>query len=277
MLLLLALLQSVQAQTITEEELLSLESPIAPAHSYWLEELTFIEIRDLIASGTSTVIIPTGGIEENGPYLAIGKHNLILEATCPAIAQKLGNALCAPIVKFVPEGNIDPPSGAMKFPGTISLSDDTYEALLVDIASSLRQAGFKDIILIGDSGGNQRGMEKVAIALNETWSDLTTSVHFVPEFYNPGWTKTELFSEQELGLTQTKSDGYHDDIWVTAMMTVTDPEQVRYQQRAEAGLDSINGISISPIAETVELGRKMIEFRAKYTAQAIQNRIEVLN
>ena len=101
-----------------------------------------MEIRDAIASGTSTVIIATGGIEENGPYLSTGKHNLILQAACPAIAEALGNALCAPIVKFVPEGNIDPPSGAMKYPGSISLSAGTYEALLTDIASSLRQAGF---------------------------------------------------------------------------------------------------------------------------------------
>ncbi|MDD9891519.1 MAG: creatininase family protein, partial [Gammaproteobacteria bacterium] len=119
--------------SFSDEELLNLESPIAAGQSYWLEELTFIEIRDLIASGTNTVIIPTGGIEENGPYLATGKHNVILEGTCPAIAEQLGNALCAPIVKFVPEGNIEPPSGAMKFPGTISLSAATYEALLTDI------------------------------------------------------------------------------------------------------------------------------------------------
>ena len=77
--------------------------PIEAGQSYWLEELTWMEIRDLIADGTTTVIIPTGGIEENGPYLATGKHNVILEGTCPAIAKNLGNALCAPIVKFVPK------------------------------------------------------------------------------------------------------------------------------------------------------------------------------
>ena len=144
----------VLAQAVfSDEELLAAERPIAAGDSFWMEELTFMEIRDLIADGVTTVIVPTGGIEENGPYLATGKHNLILEAICPAIAEKLGNALCAPVVKFVPQGNIDPPSGAMKFPGSISLTAATYEALLTDIALSLGQSGFADIVLIGDSGG----------------------------------------------------------------------------------------------------------------------------
>jgi len=233
--------QTLHAQSsFSDEDLLNLESPIAAGQSYWLEELTFIEIRDLIANGTTTVIIPTGGIEENGPYLATGKHNLILEATCPVIAEKLGDALCAPIVKFVPEGNIEPPSGPMKFPGTISLSAATYEALLTDIAASLRQAGFKNVVLIGDSGGNQRGMANVAAALSESWQVSETEIHYVAEFYNPGWVETEQFTERELGIAQSTLDGYHDDIWVTAMMMVTDPEQVRYEQRVAAGLDSIN-------------------------------------
>ena len=249
---------------------LAANRPIAAGQSYWIEELTWMEIRDLIADGTTTIIIPTGGIEENGPYLATGKHNLILEATCPEIAKKLGNALCAPIVKFVPEGNINPPSGSMLFPGTISLTQATYEALLTDIASSLKQSGFTDIVLIGDSGGNQSGMANVAATLSELWSNEITRIHFAKEFYDPGWEATEQYTERELGIAESRHDGYHDDIWVTAMMMATDPEQVRYRQRVEAGLASINGIAIEPLDEAVQLGRKMIEFRAGFTAEAIR-------
>ena len=252
---------------------LSTKRPISAGNSYWLEELTSMEIRDAIASGTTTIIVPTGGIEENGPYLSIGKHNLILEASCPAIAEALGNALCAPVVKFVPEGDIDPPSGAMRFPGSIGLSAETYEALLTDIASSLRQAGFLDIVMIGDSGGNQLGMANVANTLGHRWHGGATRIHFIREFYDPGWLETEQFTERELGVAQTSDDGFHDDIWVTAMMTVTDPEQVRYQQRIEAGLASINGVAITPLIETIQLGQKMIQFRAQYTAEAIRRAV----
>jgi creatinine amidohydrolase len=280
LLLLVVLSTTAQAQinsTLTaqqETELavqLAADRPIAAGQSYWLEELTWMEIRDLIADGTTTIIIPTGGIEENGPYLATGKHNLILEATCPEIADKLGNALCAPIVKFVPEGNIDPPSGSMLFPGTISLTQATYEALLLDISSSLKQSGFTDIVLIGDSGGNQSGMANVAAKLTESWNSESARIHFVREFYDPGWEATEQYTERELGIAESRHDGYHDDIWVTAMMMVIDPEQVRYRQRIEAGLASINGIAIDSLDEAVQLGRKMIEFRAGFTADAIHD------
>jgi len=264
------------AQIAAQEDLqlaaqLAAERPIAAGQSYWLEQLTWMEIRDLIADGTTTVIIPTGGIEENGPYLATGKHNLILEATCPAIAEKLGNTLCAPIVKFVPQGNINPPSGLMLFPGTISLSAETYEALLSDIASSLRQSGFTDIVLIGDSGGNQSGMANVAEKLAERWATDNTRIHFVREFYDPGWEATEQYTERELGVAESRHDGYHDDIWVTAMMMVTDPEQVRYTQRVDVELASINGVAIEPLNEAIQLGRNMIEFRAGLSADAIRD------
>ena len=250
--------------------MLASERPIAAGDSYWIEELTWMEVRDRIADGATTAIVPTGGIEENGPFLATGKHNLILEGTCPVIAEKLGNALCAPIVKFVPEGDIDPPTGAMHFPGTISLTRETYEALLVDIVSSLAQAGFEDIVMIGDSGGNQRGMAAVAERLGASWGDDGPGVHFIRAFYDPGWVATENYTAEVLGVAETQRDGHHDDIWVTAMMAVTDPEQIRYEERVDAGLASINGVELQPLEDTIELGRRMIDFRAGLTADAIR-------
>lgn len=252
------------------QEKLAAPSPIAAGGSLWIEELTYMEVRDRIAEGYTTAIIPTGGIEENGPYLVTGKHNVILRSLCPAIAAELGNALCAPVVAFVPEGNIDPPSAAMHFPGSISIRDETYRALLDDIASSLKQHGFRNIVLIGDSGGNQRGMAEVADVLNERWEGSGVTAHFVVEFYTPGWEATERYTEEELGVAETHSDGYHDDIWVTAMMMVSDPTSVRYEQRMDANLASINGVTITPLEDAIELGRKMVEFRAEYSADAIR-------
>lgn len=264
-----------EARAERVRNLLAAPNPLEASDSAWIEELTYMEVRDRIAAGTTTAIIATGGIEENGPYLATGKHNVILEAICPAIAAELGNALCAPIVPFVPEGNIDPPSGAMHFPGSFSVSDETYKALLDDMASSLRQHGFTDIVFIGDSGGNQRGMKAVAETLNMRWPSSDVRAHFVAEFYSPGWEATEDYTEEELGVAETKSDGHHDDIWVTAMMMVTDPESVRYRQRVDANLASINGVDISSLDETIELGRKMVEFRARFTADAIRGALAI--
>ena len=60
--------------------------PIDAYDSVFIEELTWLEVRDAMRSGKTTIIIATGGIEQNGPYLALGKHNYILRATTEAIA-----------------------------------------------------------------------------------------------------------------------------------------------------------------------------------------------
>ena len=82
-------------------------NPLPAANTVWLEEMTWMDVRDAIKAGKTNVIISTGGMEPNGPWLVTGKHNYVLHANCEAIARKMGNALCAPIVKFVPEGDIE--------------------------------------------------------------------------------------------------------------------------------------------------------------------------
>src|SRR5687768_18497994 len=128
-------------------------NPLPAPNTVWIEEMTWMDVRDALAAGKTTAIIPTGGVEPNGPWLVTGKHNYVLQANCDAIARKLGNALCAPIVKFVPEGNIERKTSHMASPGTMSMREETYRAVITDIAYSLRQHGFKTIIYIGDSGG----------------------------------------------------------------------------------------------------------------------------
>ena len=162
-------MQRRQAEALAAE--MAEPRPIEALDSVWIEELTWMEVRDAIKGGKTTAIVATGGIEQNGPYLATGKHNYVLNGACEGIARTLGNALCAPIVKLVPEGAYDPPSGAMRYPGTISLREETFEAVLEDVGMSLMTAGFKNVVFIGDSGGNQRGMEAAAALLDERWSD----------------------------------------------------------------------------------------------------------
>src|SRR5690348_8833928 len=143
--------------------------PIDAVDSVFIEDLTWMEIRDRLKDGVDTVIVATGGVEQNGPYLVTGKHNIILRGVTEAIARKLGHTLVAPIVPFVPEGDIDPPSSHMRYPGTISVSEDTFDRLLTDICTSFKSHGFRRIVLLGDSGGNQDGMKRVAEALGKKW------------------------------------------------------------------------------------------------------------
>ena len=245
------------------------QRPIAALDSVFIEELTWMEVRDALRGGKTTVIVATGGVEQNGPYLATGKHNYVLRATTEAIARKLGNALVAPIVVFVPEGDIDPPSLHMKYPGTISLTEETYRRLLTDICASLRVHGFRDIVLLGDSGGNQEGMKDVAARLNEQWSGSATRVHFLKEYYDYGRLAKWLESQ---GIVQ-KDEGYHDDFAMTAQMMAVDPTTVRMTQRMAAGKFRINGIELAPAEKTIAWGKKIIEYRAETTSQAIRKAI----
>lgn len=263
-LLLLPLAPSVQGQAGSPDP--ASPRPIDAFDSVWIEELTWMEVRDALLGGATTAIIPTGGVEQNGPYLATAKHSIILEATAEAIARRLGGALVAPIVSFVPEGGFEPPSGHMRYPGTISVSEETFRALLSDIARSLKTHGFRDIVLLGDSGGNQPGMEAVAAALSAEWAGSGTRVHFVPEYYdNPRW-KAWLEARGVVEVDQ----GLHDDVRHTALMMLVDPATVRIRERRRAGLFSINGVALDPVEETLSLARELVDYQAEVTVEAIR-------
>ena len=111
-------------------------NPLRPPDTVWLEEMTWMDVRDAMKAGKTTIIISTGGIEPNGPWLALGKHNFVLKANCDAIARKLGDALCAPIDPFVPEGDPSGKSGHMATVGTISLREETFRLLLTDMVTT---------------------------------------------------------------------------------------------------------------------------------------------
>lgn len=238
--------------------------PIAALDTVFLEEMTWMEVRDALRAGKTTVLVPTGGVEQNGPYLATGKHNYIVRAISEVVARRLGNALVAPVVAFVPEGDIEPPSGHMTYPGTLSLTEDTYERLLTDTCASLRVHGFRDIVLLGDSGGNQQGMQTVARQLTSKWAGGKTRVHFIAAYYDydevTRWLEGQGIHEQ--------SDGVHDDFMVTAQLMAVNPTTVRLQQRLAVGEFRVGGMRLNP-AETVEWGKKIIALRADRTVQAI--------
>lgn len=258
--------------------------PIPAVDSLWAEELTWMEMRDAIKSGKTTILIGTGGVEQSGPYLAGGKHNYVLQTVLPYIARYIGNTLIAPIVKFVPEGAIDPkPAGHMRYPGTISLEAATFEALLTDICRSYKTHGFRDIVLLGDSGGNQAGMEKVAKALNLKWKDSPTRVHYLKDYYAKDPWSYEFLKAQgivQIDKTPPKGEsptrrahtrnGIHDDVYYEAQIAVQDPKLIRAEERINAGLMSIHGVIMAPVSKTVELGKKLAEYRAEITKKAFE-------
>jgi len=247
------------------------KNPLPTPNTVWMEEMTWMDVRDALAAGKTTAIIATGGMEPNGPWLVTGKHNYVLQSNCEAIARKLGNALCAPIVKYVPEGNVEPPTSHMVSPGTISMREETFRAVLTDIAASLKQHGFKQIFYIGDSGGNQIGARCVSDSLNTAWGGKALVAH-IQDYYTYG-VVGDYMETHGIKEDSTKADRMHDDPIITLNMYMTDPNSVRYDARVKAGKATINGISIAEKKKNAELGKAIVEFRANYTIDAINKTI----
>ena len=242
--------------------------PIEMHDTLWIEDLTMLEVRDLIKAGKTTALILTGGIEENGPYLTTGKHNNVLRAMGDPIARALGNALIAPIVTLEP-GNPE----RIRMPGTVLLSPETFKAVVSDMAVSLKTQGFKHIVLLGDSGGNIKPLTEAAEALNAKWKAAGSDVraYSITEYYNYG--EVEEFEKTTLGIHE-QMEGLHDDYYISAIIAVHDPNGVRMPERVKAGKFAINGVSLAPIEKTVENGKKIIAFRTGKTVAAIKKAID---
>ena len=255
------------AQEAVLQDVLTLPRPIEALDNVWIEELTMMEVRDALAEGKTTALILTGGIEENGPYLTTGKHNHVLRVMGESIARRLGNALIVPIMTLEP-GNPD----NIRSPGTVVLSRATYEAMLTDMATSLKSQGFRNIMLMGDSGGNRGPMAAVANALSTAWRGGSTGIYHIPEYYN--YDDVLIYQRDVLGVDEDpRLEGLHDDYYITSIIMNDDPQHVRLEQRIKAGKASINGISILPAEKTIEHGRRLIEFRTDVTVGVI---LEVL-
>jgi creatinine amidohydrolase len=152
----------------------------APSDSVFLEELTSEEVAAKVAARRSAIIVPVGGTEQNGARIVLGKHNVRARVLAEEIARRLGDTLVAPVVSYVPEGAIDPPTGHMRGAGTISIPADTFEKTLEWTARSLLKHGFTAVIFLGDHGGYHASLRKVEERVNR---ELRRKVVIVPREY----------------------------------------------------------------------------------------------
>ena len=252
-------------------DVLNMKRPIDIHDSVWIGELTTLEVRDLIKAGKTTALILAGGMEENGPYLTLDKHNNVARAMGEAIARKLGNALCAPILTMEP-GNPEKPST----PGGVVFSAETYRAALTDMATSLRAMGFKNIVYLGDHGGDLKPMSDVATALNAKWKGVGATNYFVEKYGNSGpdsgccgFGVIEKYEADTLGIHENK-EGLHDDYYISSMIMTVDVNGVRLPERVKARKSTINGVDLAPSEKAIEDGRKMIAYRTDVTVKEIQ-------
>ena len=241
-------------------------------HGVYLEQLTTTEVQVAVAAGTTTIIIPIGGTEQSGPQMVLGKHNVRVGILAGRIASVLGNALVAPVVAYVPEGNVDPPSSHMRFAGTISIPVDAFEKTLEGAARSFAAHGFRDIVFIGDHGGYQRSEEVVAGRLNREWAHKTVRAHAILEYYLV--TETEYVRALEARGLSKAEIGSHAGVADTSLSLALDPRLVRMDVlRAGKDLDAAHGVYGDPRRSSAALGELGVDAIVTRTVAAIRQAV----
>ncbi len=237
-----------------------------PQGPVFLDELTWTELRSQISGGKTTIIVPIGGTEQNGPHMVLGKHNVRVKALSEKIARTLGNALVAPVIAYAPEGSIQPPTAHMRFPGTITVSTATFEQMLESAARSFKAHGFRDIVFLGDHGDYQRSEKAVADRLDREWRNTPVRVHAVAEYYRaaattfPQQLKSRGFSDAEIGT--------HAGLADTSLALAIDPRLVRMEQLSSKP-DVAAGIYGDPRRASAELGQLGVDAIVAQTVAAI--------
>jgi creatinine amidohydrolase len=229
-----------------------------PSHApdtVFIEELTWEETRDAIKAGKTSVIVPTGGTEKNGYHMVLGKHNYVVTYAANQMARRLKNALVAPTIQYVPEGDPD-----RQNPGAVSLPSPAYDTLLDAAARSLKVHGFTDILFIGDSGGNQAGLTAVADRLNEEWKGGNVKVFALTDYYSASRLYYRAWLEAAFGYDEDTA-GSHAGITDTSQMLFIRPSGIRKDQIKPWGGPQDSGVSGDPSKATAEIGKMGVEFK----------------
>ncbi len=231
-----------------------------------MKDMTWEDVRAVVAGGATTVIVPTGGIEQNGPHMVLAKHDYIVSHAAKRIAAELGRTVVAPVLSYVPEGDVEPATGNMRFPGTLGVSEAVFAGMLEGIATSLKSAGFKLICFIGDHGQSQPAQKAVAAKLSALWEKAGVRVVQVDAYYDDASQTQRL---KALGETD-KSIGFHAGLVDTAELLAVHPAGVDLARDKPRGFFKDTGASGQPSKATPELGRWLIEMRIKAAVQQIK-------
>ena len=246
--------------------LASLAAAVAPAPAAaqspgdpFIEQMTWTEIRDAMSAGKTLAIVPTGGTEQNGPHMVMGKHNYIITHTAGLIAKELGNALVAPTIAWVPEGSYEREGFGDK-PGVITNPSPSYNNLLEAAVRSLASHGFTEILLMGDSGGNQAGLTEVADRLSAEFGAAGPKVLALTDYYEKGQEYTRAWLMAEYGYDM-ETIGSHAGITDTSAVMYVFPDGVRNDRRMPQGGHPDAGVTGDPTLATREIGQMVIRFK----------------
>lgn len=238
-----------------------------PPDTVRIEELTWAEVRDLVAAGTTNVIVGTAGTEQKGPHMVDGEHKFIMEYAADKIARGMGKTLVAPVVTYVPEGSWDPPSGHMRYPGTITLPEGRFIELLVLAGRSLKASGFRNIYFLGESGGNRNGMREAATRLNALWQGAATA-HWVDDYYTKAHADQNTWITANMKIPADQIGG-HANLLDTSELLFVAPKHIR-RDRLTGNSYPGNGVSGDPARSTPDIGKVFVQIKIDHALAQIK-------
>jgi creatinine amidohydrolase len=232
-----------------------------------IKDLTWVEVKAAVQAGHTTVIVPTGGIEQNGPHMVVGKHDYIVGFAAEKIARAVGRTLVAPVVSYVPQGAYAPAEGHLRFAGTIGLPEPVFDGVLDGIARSLRAGGFKTICFIGDHGGSQTVQAEVASRLSKAWASEGVRVIQIDAYYEDRAQIKALVAQGET----PAAIGQHAGIIDTSELMAIHPAGVDLTRYVRPTLIPMTtGVRGDPSTASVQRGTELIAMRIAASAEQIR-------
>jgi creatinine amidohydrolase/Fe(II)-dependent formamide hydrolase-like protein len=231
-----------------------------------LDRMTWPEVKAEQQRGRDTVVVAFGATEQHGPHLPLATDALLGDHLARIVAARL-DAFVAPTVR------IGCSEHHLEFPGTLSLSEDTFHGLVADIVRSLSRGGFGRVVLLPTHGGN---FGPLAAALEKLGPVPGLQISALTDL-------SALFAIAQLGATEHEvplgAGGVHAGEWETSMLMSIHPELV-HLERGEAGytgdpqaaIGAIFGAGVHTVAENGVIGDPALasaEHGARYWEEAL--------
>lgn len=122
------------------------------------EELSWPKHEEAAKAG-ATVVFPFAAIEQHGPHNPVVVDTCLTTRVCQKAVDGLENVLLAPTMW----AGLSPHH--MEFPGTLTLTLETYVAVIQDLVRSVARHGYKKILLVNGHGGNVASLQAAALSL----------------------------------------------------------------------------------------------------------------
>jgi creatinine amidohydrolase len=168
---------------------------------------TWPELEERLKS-SKTVLFPVGSTEQHGHHLGVGADWIQADAIAHRVGDKCG-VLVLPTLCYGVSGH------HKEFPGTITLSTETYSQVIYELLESLARYGVKRVVFMNGHGGNNTGLTIAAKRARENFNMLCAICTW--------WDI--LSNDKVLGHPAEQHAGYAE----TAFTLASRPEAVRIE------------------------------------------------